>query len=289
MKVIKYWKVQLLQLSRPSSNPPGIISARNLVETMLFEGFSKEKPYIKLGSGVNIELLTAPDSLETRIFRDHLIDGVRCIPVCEGGDECDDEIDGSREEQTKSPSREAMIEYIRQAIGEGYQPKIGHELIGNPDLLWQLHDEAVDYEYRACWSWYQNGHGFHETFSVPEKIHDHSCVNCFADKGPCLGKCSVCDENRNLAAGVMQEYFPNGGRDWDQILSLFDAISAGKIPGVQAQAMQSKSPSFEDVVKPVIKWLNENTNPHTSVNIDATSAQLLTGEIGIHTEEFIKD
>lgn len=283
MKVIKYWKVQLLQLSQPSS----IISARNLVETMLFEGFSKEKPYIKLGSGVNIELFTAPDSLETRIFRDHLIDGVRCIPVCEGDD--DDEIEGTREEQTKPPSREAMIEYIKQAIGEGYQPKIGHELIGNPDLLWQLHDEAVDYEYRACWRWYQNGHGFHEAFSAPEEIHDHSCVNCFADKGPCLGKCSVYDESRNIAAGIMQEYFPNGGRDWDQILSLFDAISAGKIPGVQAQEMQSKLSSFEDVVKPVIKWLNENANPHTSVSIDATSAHLLTGEIGIHTEEFIKD
>lgn len=243
MKIIKYWKVQLLQLSQPSS----IISARNLVETMLFEGFSKDKPFIKPGSGVNIELFTAPDSLETRIFRDHLIDGVRCIPVCEGDDECDDEIDGSREEQTKPPSREAMIEYIKQAIGEGYQPKNCDELIGNPDLLWLLHGEAVDYEYRACWLWYQNGHGFHETFSVPEKIHDHSCVNCFADKGPCLGKCHVPDVNK------------------------------------------ARSSSFEDVVKPVIKWLNENANPHTSVSIDATSAHLLTGEIGIHTKEFIKD
>lgn len=282
MKVIKYWKVQLLQLSQPSGNIPGIMNARTLVESLLFEGYSKDKPKINLGSGVNIELFTAPDSLETRIFRDHLVDSVRCFPVCEDdGDkserveitthlepqvsncravmggagaakapekhEGDDEIDGNQEEQTKPPSREAMIEYIKQAIGEGYQPKICHELIRNPDLLWQLHDEAVDYEYRACWRWYQNGHGFHETFSVPEKIHDHACVNCFADKGSCLGECHVSDVNK------------------------------------------ARSSSFEDVVKPVIKWLNENANPHTSVSIDATSAQLLTGEIGIHTEEFIKD
>ena len=241
MKLIKYWKVQLLQLSQPSS----IINARNLVENLLFEGYSKDKPKINLASGVNIELFTAPDSLESRIFRDHLIDSVRFIPVYE--DDGDNVDDGTQEEQTKPPSREAMIEYIKQAIGEGYQPKIGHELIGNPDLLWQFHDEAVDYEYRDCWRWYQNGHGFHETFSVPKKIHDHSCVNCFADKGPCLGKCQVPDVNKD------------------------------------------RSSSFEDVVKPVIKWLNENANPHTSVNIDATSAHLLTGEIGIHTEEFIKD
>lgn len=272
MKVIKYWTVQLLQLSQPSSKLPGIINARNLVESLLFEGYSKDKPKINLGSGVNIELFTAPDSLETRIFRDHLVDSVRCFPVCEddgekserveftilfepqiykcravmGGagaakapekHEGDDEIDGTQEEQTKPPSREAMIEYIKQAIGEGYQPKNCDELISNPNLIWLLHDEAVDYEYRACWRWYQNGHGFHETFIAPEKIHDHSCDNCFADT----------DVNK------------------------------------------ARSSSFEDVVKPVIKWLNENANPHTSVNIDATSAHLLTGEIGIHTEEFIKD
>ncbi|WP_448956746.1 hypothetical protein [Klebsiella michiganensis] len=241
MKVIKYWQVLLFRISQPSS----IINERKPIETLVFGGYSKEKPKIKLGTGLSIELFTAPDSLETQIIRDHLIDIVRCFPVCE--DDGDDETDGTQEEQTKPPSREAMIEYIKQAIGEGYQPKICHELISNPDLLWQLHDEAVDYEYRACWRWYQDGHGFHETFSVPEKIHDHSCVNCFADKGPCLGDCHVTDVNK------------------------------------------ARSSSFEDVVKPVIKWLNENANPHASVIVDCTSGQLLTGEIGIHTEEFIKD
>ncbi len=250
MKVIKYWTVQLLQLSQPSNKLPGIINARNLVESLLFEGYSKDKPKINLGSGGNIELFTAPDSLETRTFRDHLVDSVRCFPAFEDdGDKSDrveitihlepqiyncravmggagaaktpekhkgdDEIDGTQEEQAKPPSREAMIEYIKQAIGEGYQPKLFHELVSNPDLLWELHDEAVDYEYRACWNWCQNYH--------------------------------VSDVDK------------------------------------------ARSSSFEDVVKPVIKWLNENANPHTSVNIDATSAQLLTGEIGIHTEEFIKD
>lgn len=190
MKVIKYRKVQLLQLSQPSSKPPGIINARNLVESLLFEGYSKDKPKINLGSGVNIELFTAPDSLETRIFRDHLVDSVRCFPVCED----DDETDGTQEEQTKPPSREAMIEYIKRAIGEGYQPKLFHELVSNPDLLWELHDEAVDYEYRACWRWYQNYH--------------------------------VSDVNK------------------------------------------ARSSSFEDVVKPVIKRLNENASAHTSVYID---------------------
>lgn len=208
MKIIKYWKVQLLKLSHSS----GALCSRNPDDTLLFEGYSKDKPNIKLGTGLSIELFTAPDSVETCIFRDHLIDGVLCIPVYER-DEGDDEIDGTQEEKTKPPSREAMIEYIKQAIGEGYSPFIPD--IINPNLLCLLHDEAVDYEYCACWNWCQNYH--------------------------------VSDVDKD------------------------------------------RSSSFEDVVKPVIKWLNENANPHTSVSIDATSAQLLTGEIGIHTEEFIKD
>lgn len=198
MKVIKYWKVQLLQLSQPSGKLPGIINASNLVESLLFEGYSKDKPKINLGSGVNIELFTAPDSLETRIFRDHLVDSVRCFPVCED--------DGDKSERVEITIHlEPQISKCRAVMGGAGAAK------------------------------------------APEKIPDHSCINCFLGRGPCLGDCHVADVNK------------------------------------------ARSSSFEDVVKPVIKWLNENANPHTSVNIDATSAQLLTGEIGIHTEEFIKD
>ncbi|HFT4686883.1 TPA: hypothetical protein ACHWAH_005490 [Klebsiella pneumoniae] len=204
MKLIKYWRVQLFKAENRGMAPGN-------AEVLIFEGYSKDKPKIKLGAGVSFELFTAPDSLESRIFRDHLIDSVRFIPVYE--DDGDNVDDGTQEEQTKPPSREAMIEYIKQAIGEGYSPFIPD--IINPNLLCLLHDEAVDYEYRACWNWCQNYH--------------------------------VSDVNK------------------------------------------ARSSSFEDVVKPVIKWLNENANPHTSVNIDATSAQLLTGEISIHMEEFIKD
>ncbi|EFI3490730.1 TPA: hypothetical protein R3V07_004034 [Escherichia coli] len=198
MKVIKYWKVQLLQLSQPSSNLSGIINARTLVESLLFEGYSKDKPKINLGSGVNIELFTAPDSLETRIFRNHLVDSVRCFPVCED--------DGDKSEGVDIAIHlEPQISKCLAVIGGAGAAK------------------------------------------APEKIHDHACINCFLGRGPCLGDCHVADVNK------------------------------------------ARRSTFEDVVKPVIKWLNENANPHTSVNIDATSAQLLTGEIGIHTEEFIKD
>ncbi|MGL5386668.1 MAG: hypothetical protein ACRDCA_12570 [Serratia sp. (in: enterobacteria)] len=34
------------------------------------------------------------------------------------------------------------------------------------------------------------------------------------------------------ATAAMQDFFPNGGRDWDQVCAMYDAIAAGKIPGV---------------------------------------------------------
>lgn len=47
--------------------------------------------------------------------------------------------------------------------------------------------------------------------------------------------------------------------------------------------------TFKAVARPLIQWLNENANPHASVIVDCTSAELLTGEIAFNTKEFLKD
>lgn len=47
--------------------------------------------------------------------------------------------------------------------------------------------------------------------------------------------------------------------------------------------------SFEDLARPLIKWINDNANPHAVILIDATSAVLYSGERSINTEEFIRD
>lgn len=46
---------------------------------------------------------------------------------------------------------------------------------------------------------------------------------------------------------------------------------------------------FELLAKPLIKWLNENKNPHAAIIITPTSAEVLTGEIGLETNEFLVD
>ena len=42
---------------------------------------------------------------------------------------------------------------------------------------------------------------------------------------------------------------------------------------------QEYKESFEKVVKPVIKWLSENRNPHCSIEITSTCAELKSGEL----------
>lgn len=53
--------------------------------------------------------------------------------------------------------------------------------------------------------------------------------------------------------------------------------------------MKDEMEEFKEIVKPVIKWLADNFHPHTSIQIDSTSAELVEGVRGFVTHEFIKD
>lgn len=50
-----------------------------------------------------------------------------------------------------------------------------------------------------------------------------------------------------------------------------------------------KQKSFEEAAKPLMKWLNENANPHSTVIVTPTNAELLSGEMCIYTEQFLED
>ncbi|ENZ8428211.1 hypothetical protein ACHA69_001750 [Klebsiella aerogenes] len=52
---------------------------------------------------------------------------------------------------------------------------------------------------------------------------------------------------------------------------------------------KSNQESFEEAAKPLIKWLNENANPHSAVIVDSNSAVLYSGEASIVTDEFIQN
>lgn len=46
---------------------------------------------------------------------------------------------------------------------------------------------------------------------------------------------------------------------------------------------------FKKASEPLIKWLNENTDPHSKVIVECDSAELVSGEMSHRTTEFIKD
>lgn len=46
---------------------------------------------------------------------------------------------------------------------------------------------------------------------------------------------------------------------------------------------------LEEIVDPVIKWLNDNCHPHTHLVIDSTRAELSEGVCAIQNEKHIKD
>jgi hypothetical protein len=46
---------------------------------------------------------------------------------------------------------------------------------------------------------------------------------------------------------------------------------------------------FDELVRPLIKWIAENQHPHTKIVIDATSAVLWEGIMALSTEEYLVD
>lgn len=52
---------------------------------------------------------------------------------------------------------------------------------------------------------------------------------------------------------------------------------------------ESKRIEFEEAVRPLIKWLNDNCHPHVHVVVDNTRAELAEGVCSFRTEDYWKD
>lgn len=50
-----------------------------------------------------------------------------------------------------------------------------------------------------------------------------------------------------------------------------------------------KLAEFESVVRPVIKWLNENFHPHCKILITPIDAEILEGAVMVTTLDFTRD
>jgi hypothetical protein len=52
---------------------------------------------------------------------------------------------------------------------------------------------------------------------------------------------------------------------------------------------EKKRKEFKALSLPLMKFLNDNCNPHTIIIIDTTRAELLEGQAAFSTEEYVKD
>ncbi len=50
-----------------------------------------------------------------------------------------------------------------------------------------------------------------------------------------------------------------------------------------------KQEEFEKLVRPLIKFLNDNFHPHMTIIVDSTSAELIEGIISFNTKDYLKD
>ncbi|EIC3155975.1 hypothetical protein K9015_003295 [Salmonella enterica] len=73
-----------------------------------------------------------------------------------------------REIKELNPPRGEMIEYLKQAIGEGYQPE--HEdAISDLSVIDGLNDGDLNREFGKCWQWYNLGCGIRETYAPKDE------------------------------------------------------------------------------------------------------------------------
>lgn len=71
-----------------------------------------------------------------------------------------------KQKLSESNNRAEQIEYIKQAIGEGYQPE--HiDAVDDLTVIDELGGEALNREYGKCWQWYNLGGGAHEAYQQP--------------------------------------------------------------------------------------------------------------------------
>jgi hypothetical protein len=55
------------------------------------------------------------------------------------------------------------------------------------------------------------------------------------------------------------------------------------------ETQEKKRAEFEELVRPVMKWMSENLHPHTKIIIESNSAELLEGDMAVSTNEYLID
>jgi hypothetical protein len=55
------------------------------------------------------------------------------------------------------------------------------------------------------------------------------------------------------------------------------------------KTQEQKAAEFNELVKPIMKWMAENLHPHTKIIVEANNAELVEGFMAVSTDEYLID
>ena len=98
-------------------------------------------------------------------------------------------------------------------------------------------------------------------------------------------------ELEELVASQLKVLFPEQDSYGTRIRAAHGLVHTIKnhIPSDASAKAKARLAEFEAIARPLIKWLNENHNPHTSIIITTDSAEVLGGEMAFPCTDYIKD
>lgn len=227
-----------------------MVMPSGVTQKLLHEGYSTYKPCFRHDSESTIELFTHPDQWESKLIRTHGIDTVLCTPVFEEEDE----------------PLETEIENNRHALKSDFFT-IEVQIPTAEDLNKIFADVCR---------------------SVSHLTPSHSVFIAVFEE-------VMKRVNASISASVTTNpdflHRPHGMRGKQITPTEAPVHKADDKSSADFHEAKSRYDynSFKSASKPLVKWLNENANPHASVIVEVDGATLYSAESHAPVREFIKD
>lgn len=55
------------------------------------------------------------------------------------------------------------------------------------------------------------------------------------------------------------------------------------------RTQEEREAEFNELVRPLMKWMAENLHPHTKIIVEANNAELVEGCMAVSTDEYLVD
>jgi hypothetical protein len=59
--------------------------------------------------------------------------------------------------------------------------------------------------------------------------------------------------------------------------------------GNNMKTQEERVAEFNELVRPLMKWMAENLHPHTKIIVEANNAELVEGCMAVRTDEYLVD